>query len=435
MKAPSLPSRASTFLQRLLGRAGSPTPTTQNPKPSPSGKLQTPYPILQTAALCVAATAILLLRRPDQFTNPQLWAEDGIFFFQAREFGLRALTLELAGYFHLAPRLIAALSAALDPALVPHVFAGATLAFTLYVVSRILSLRCPLPFRPLCALALVLVPDASEVLLNTNNLQWVFIAGFLVLLLSREPTHATQRAHDLLAAALFSLSSPFSLVLTPFFVARAFLRRTRFSTWLAILVGALAAVQLISILSHPQPLPPSPTFDPGAALIFAGLRVTGSLWLSPWLHHPTSFPAGLLLTFTLAAVIAFLVLRPGAHRGVRAALTLVFAASLASTIYRCWHSMPGLCVPNNATRYVYPLQILLVWLLAFGLADRSRLVRFASAATLLLGLATNLPRLRIAAPPDKHWARYVPQLRAGEAVTIPINPDGWEFPFPARPPR
>ena len=57
----------------------------------------------------LAGAAILALRRPDQITNPQLWAEDGIFFFQAREMGLRALLTELAGYSQLAPRLIAAL--------------------------------------------------------------------------------------------------------------------------------------------------------------------------------------------------------------------------------------------------------------------------------------------------------------------------------------
>lgn len=393
----------------------------------------------QTAAILLAGAAILFLRRPDQFTNPQLWAEDGIFFFQARTQGLEAFTLELAGYFHLAPRLIAALAAALDPALVPHIFVGSAFALTLYVMSRVLSPRCPLPFRPACALALVLVPEASEVLLNVNNLQWVFVPGWIVLLVSAEPLRPAQRAHDTAAALLFGLTSPFSLVMTPFFAWRAFTRRTRFSALLLALVSLSALLQAVSILRHPQPLPANATFDPAAAFAFPGLRVLGSLFLSPWLSHPPPF--ALSVTLTLALLLALLALTfrrplpPSSFSTLHLTLTLAFLASLASTLYRCWHSMPVLCVPHAATRYVFPLQVLFLWLILLRAHDSSRAVRLVFLSLAALAIALNFSRLRIAPLPDKHWTRYAPQLRAGEAVTVPINPDGWEFPFPARPPR
>lgn len=94
--------------------------------------------------------------------------------------------------------------------------------------------------------------------------------------------------------------------------------------------------------------------------------------------------------------------------------------------------MPLLCVPGAATRYVFPLQLLLLWLLLAMLRDRARWVRIACGSAALWMIAVNLPRLRIAPVPDQRWADYAPKLRAGEEVTIPINPEGWSFTFAAR---
>jgi len=44
----------------------------------------------------------------------------------------------------------------------------------------------------------------------------------------------------------------------------------------------------------------------------------------------------------------------------------------------------------------------------------------------------NVTRLKEPPLPDKHWENYVGQLRKGKAVTIPINPEGWTIPIPAR---
>jgi hypothetical protein len=66
----------------------------------------------------------------------------------------------------------------LDPRLAPAIFVWGAAAATLCVAGRTLSARCPLPhFAGLCALAVVLVPDTFEVLLNLANLQWVLASG------------------------------------------------------------------------------------------------------------------------------------------------------------------------------------------------------------------------------------------------------------------
>lgn len=380
----------------------------------------------------LAGAAILALRRPDQITNPQLWAEDGIFFFQAREMGAHALFTELAGYSQLAPRLVAALAQLLDPRWAPHVFVGAALAAALYGMSRALSPRCPLPRRSLIALSIVLVPDAAEVLLNANNVQWILACSGVLLLLSRDPTRRGEWAHDAIAAIVIGLTGPFSILLAPFFGVRALLRRTRASVVLAGLIAACAVVQAISILTHPQPPPAGATLDASAMAAFPGLRVGGGLLLGAWLPAKMPSAAALALTGLLAATMLFLARRGGETLPVRAMLGLVFAALLASTFYRCWHSMPVLCEPWGASRYVFPLQLIVLWLLIAMTGERRPAVRWLCAGAAIWMIAVNLPRMRIAPVPDKRWADYASKLRAGEEVTIPINPEGWTFTFPAR---
>lgn len=404
--------------------------------PGPFTRSMRAFLLAPPAWLILALGAVILfLRRPDQFTNPQLWAEDGIFFFQARVIGLPAFGLELAGYFGLAPRTVAALAAAVDPAWVPHVFAGAAVVLTLYVMSRVLSARCPLPLRPACALALVLVPDASEALVNSSNIHWVFTAGFIVLLASADPSRPRQWLHDAAALIYFGLSGPFSILFTPFFAWRYFQRRTRASLVLLLLVAVCALVQAITMITHPQPPPPAAVFDPRAAAAFPGLRILAGLLVGP--VAPANIPwwAGALLTALLFIVIAVLALRlDRTCRPLGRILALAFAALLVSTLARTWPAMPLLCQPDSASRYIYPLQLLLLWLLLATARDPSRPFRLACLTLVLVALAANHSRFRIPPVPDKQWSRYVPQLRAGAEVTVPINPEGWEFPFPARRP-
>jgi hypothetical protein len=56
-----------------------------------------------------------------------------------------------------------------------------------------------------------------------------------------------------------------------------------------------------------------------------------------------------------------------------------------------------------------------------------------AAALVIWALAVNLPRLREAPYIDMHWDRYVPAIRAGEAVTVPTNMPGHVMRLPARP--
>ena len=235
------------------------------------------------ALILCASAAVLLARRAAAFTNAQFWAEDGHFFERAYVLGARSLLVPYAGYLHAVPRLVAEAASRLDPAAAPLAYTSAAALLTLYVASRTLSPRCPLPRASgYFALAVVLVPDTYEVLLNVVNLQWVLAAGLVLLLVSRDPAGPGEWAHDLAAALLLGLTGPFSLVLLPLFAWRAASRHTVASAVIAsgVLLAALLQAGIIWTSPPSDPGVPGPVAPMLAQLLPAvGRRVGGSLLL------------------------------------------------------------------------------------------------------------------------------------------------------------
>jgi hypothetical protein len=305
---------------------------------------------------------------------------------------------------------------------------------TLYVAGRALSPRCPLPrLWGACALAVVLVPDTYEVFLNDVNLQWVTGAALVLLLISRDPADKAGWAHDLVAAALISLTGPFSIILAPVFALRAWRRRTRASAWLAGVVCACALVQALSVMTQPpaDAAIPLARLTPELVLPAIGRRVGASLVLGAFTAPSTPLYAGAAAGLLTLAGVAFLSLRRGPLREERIMLGLAFAGILAGSLYRTRHVLEYFFTPLADGRYVYIPQLITLWLLlatAAGPGRAGRVCRLACLAALL----TNLPRLREPAYADLHWERYAPMIREGRRVVVPTNPPGWWMPLPAR---
>ncbi len=382
-------------------------------------------------AALLACAAILFARKPDMFLNPQFWAEDGWFYWWGRLYGLNTLITPYAGYLHTVPRLVAKLATLVDPRCAPAVFVWSAFAFTLYVAARTQSARCPLPRHIACALAVVLVPDAFEILLNLVNLQWVLAGGLLLLLISADASSARQHAHDTTAAVLFGLTGPFSIMLAPLFVWRAWIRRTAPSVILAAIVLACGAVQLIEVLRDTT-VNPTGTFAPDAVLAVPGMRITASLLAGAFV--PANYPRLIENILGLAAlgVVAVLAFRGASLRTERRWLGAAFVLLLVGSLYRVRFALPDLCHTGFGSRYFFPLQLIVLWLvLAATIAARRWVTRVAWLVA-LWALAINLPRLREHPLTELHWADYAAKIRAGEAVDAPINPGPpWIIPFPA----
>jgi hypothetical protein len=389
-----------------------------------------------TAAVLAVGAAVLAFRRAGAWTNPQFWAEDNLFYERAYVEGWHAFWEPISGYLHLVLRAIAWAAACADPALAPWIFVGGAAVATLYVVSRALSARCPLPrYAGACALAVVLVPDAREVLLNVVNLQWVLGAGLILLLISRDPGDGWGWAHDLACAAAIGLTGPFCIILAPLFLLRAARRRTRPSFALAVVILACAVVQAAFVHGEPPASADTPG-HPVLAQLFLPMiarRIGGSLLLGSLLAPVTDLYVGTAVGIATLAAVAFLALRPGAWRIERLALGLAFAGLLLSVFYRTRHSLDLFFIPHARARYVYLPQLLAIWLLVATAAQRGRGARIAAAVG-IWALLVNLPRLREPAYADMHWSRYAPMIRAGQPVTVPTNMPGLEMHLPGRKP-
>jgi hypothetical protein len=169
-------------------------------------------------AVVLAALAIIYLRTPTTFTNPQFWGEDVELFRSARFDGWSALSNTLAGYLVSAQFLVAVLASYVSPIAAPATYNYAAVFLTLAVVWLITSPRLHLPAKPLLALAVVVVPMGYEELGTITNIQWILPVGAFALLFMDAPRSPAVLFGEAVLLAMTSFSGPFSIFLTPMYV-------------------------------------------------------------------------------------------------------------------------------------------------------------------------------------------------------------------------
>ena len=386
---------------------------------------------LGTVAACMV---LLYLRCPTAITYPQLWAEDGNVFYQGavRE-GWAAFLVPYNGYYHLLPRLIAAVAVQVDPAWQPHVFVYGALFVTGLVVLRAFSRRLAWRHPVGMALAIVLVPHTGEVFYTPTNLQWITCLGLLMVLLMHDPAKPGEWAVDLATLVVAGLSGPFSVFAVPFFFLRACMRRSRASWILLGCVAAVGCLQAWTILQHPagpstaHPLGPFnferawQVFSARVPLAFFGSRVWVAQ-ISPALEA--------VLGLLVLLLVGWLVMRRDALRSMCWTLFGYAGILLVVVFGRLRVDAWSYGEMASADRYFYVPNVLLAWSV-ISVVDLRSLRGRAAGVFLLVALACSAPSFRLPTPPDFQWARYVPALREGREVLVPINP-GFRMLIPER---
>jgi hypothetical protein len=160
--------------------------------------------------------------------------------------------------------------------------------------------------------------------------------------------------------------------------------------------------------------------------------MASSLFAGVWLKPTLALSLRWVLAAAGIAIVFAAAMRKGNDRRERVAMAGVLIAFILAGIYRCRWSLPSLNNSGYGSRYFFPVQMALLWLLASALSQAGRW-RWLAASLLIVAIAANLPRLREPALVDLHWANYAQPIRDGEAVIIPINPPGWTICMPARP--
>ncbi|MFI5181387.1 MAG: hypothetical protein ACHQPI_08365 [Thermoanaerobaculia bacterium] len=395
-----------------------------------------PAGAIPTRALTVlACTAVLFVRKPDAFTNPQLFAEDGtIFFAQQLRLGWRAHLASYAGYFHEVPRLIASFADLFPYRFAPGIYAFAALLAILVLVVKLHSDRLGLPLAPAFAIGVVLVPHfTGEVFLSVTNVQWFLALLLLVVAAQASPRTLREAVPDWLTALLAGLTGPFAPLLFPAFVARSWRDRSRLGGVTAGLVGVTGTIQTLAFLRAPVFVPASPSAQPGSWLDLLGRRCVGMLFLGVELPYRIS-PLLLVAGGVAVTGLVIRVLWTRSTPRVTGLLFMAFAAAVTALSFLKFRHAPDLLVPPGAAaRYFFVGNVVAVWCLLLATTSGRGFRRLLPGVLLAAIFVSSLRSgFRTPPPEDFAWRHYAGRIGSGAPLSIPINPPGWRIELPGK---
>jgi hypothetical protein len=381
--------------------------------------------------LTLAAVAlILVVRKTDAVLHPQLWAEDGVVFFrQALLQGVSSIFVPYAGYLHLTQRLVALPASLLPCQIVPLVYTSAAGLILLWACSRLLSPRFNVPYPPLFALALVLMPQSrGECFLTLVNLQWVLAPLLVVLAVQTAPASRRDRWGDWLLTGLLGLTGPFVILALPLFVVRSLRERSRYAHVLTAIALGGSAVQAIYIAFNPPVLEPA-VHAPGLWMEVLGRRLFGSLFLPESLT--VMIPPVMLAGLSAAVPVLVVFLARGERERLRLVLSfqLFAAAMLVAVIYQMRAEPASLLPFETYERYFLNVYVMTAWSLIVALKT-AQVRRWIGGLLLLMLLGVTLSGLRWSPFTDYDWAARCPAIGGPAPVRIPINPPGWQIELP-----
>jgi len=390
-----------------------------NPSPSRTGIL-----IRSRWFWFLLAAAIVATRHLGDLMVPQLRDEDGLVFFQQALVwgGCRTIWWPYMGYFHLLPRLIAALLHPIPLEYVPLAYNVSALVVIAATTARVGAARIPRYAAIAGALAISVVPGNGVGCVNINTLHFTLAALIAVNMMEPAPVsrwETARRGMELLVAAL---SGPEGIVLAPFTLLRGWQWRR---SWRGLLMlGGVwigAAVQCVIFLCNPRmsdaewqsAIPSVGILARYAKLLFGG-----------WFGAPYDWRvAASVLAVAVAGIAGIWSVRSQRYRGTA---LLVLLGGLAFLV-------AGRVVSTHwghpfyfGARHIYLPFAAVFWSLGWLAAGVDGWRRAVPALLAAAVIASALPNWTAAMLPNLHWRDQVAALRTGQS---PIFADarslGW----------
>ena len=356
------------------------------------------------------AFALLYLRAPDAFINPQFWAEDGAAFWQHQaRFGWPVLFDPYLGYMLFAPRLVALAASFFDPALAPRLFAAGAIAITVWSAATAATCLRDRRAGALLGVGLILAPVAyGEIFGRISHLQWILAPTLALTLVSRPD------ANKLAFASLAAFTGPYCIFLAP--LAAVAFYRSRNPVAVVCLVGAAVTIACL-FLRYGRP---AEFTLPNAAITSLDFVHIAGIMLFRAFNS----------IFALAAIgpiILFFAVTEQEDRAARLAELYLALTIMGAAVARLLNEPHALDFdnPDAGGRYFYVARVALIWcatsLLFLGPIWR----RTLSLLFIVAMIASGFPLQRDPLP-DAHWAE---KIRSG-AKQIEISPPGWVVTVP-----
>lgn len=399
--------------------------------------------IVRSSLGFTGALALLFLRSPNGLLHPVFAAEDGQTLYIATYFSspLAGLLTPIAGYLQVIARAAAYVERLVPVAQAPFIADLLSLsvvaAIACYIASSRMAILIPnLRLRLLLAVLLLVLPASQEVFGSIHDLQW-YLAIWLLLVALASPARSKAAAWvERIVLAAVALTGPFSIMLAPLFVLRAWHERNRNSVIAALIVSVGAIIQLIVTLNGGRISQGSyPLFQwigiAATRMVAQPILGTGVLVLiekSSWV-----FPLAILGAGTLALCII-----TAASRLPRFPTLAAFWAggSIAVSGVLSNNITPGgtLLNPWEGMRYFFVLGAVIAVVLVCGSLVRGpgkmrQNLAIAGTLLLLIGICCDffMPRA-----PETEWATKSACIGGVTPCVVPLGatPSIWDIYWP-----
>jgi hypothetical protein len=420
---------------------------------TPPGEFYTPRRFI---VLFLLLWTLLVLRKPDMLTNPQLFAEDGgAFFGEQLVHPGTALIHPYNGYLHVVPRLIALIESLFAVSAAPVICALLTTAvqafcFAVFFQPWNRHIIASDLLRAAACLVMTVAFEGEEAVSFSGVLMWYLF--FVAVLLLYRPAEDRIRPLWLVVMALCGLSCAPLLVILPFAAWRVWKSEGEQRALALVLCGTLV-IQLAVFAVSPRTDHPASL---GGSLFLFTTRV-GTSTLITWLYRGVLAPSigkdiskamndlpsiGMtLITYTAMVVaLTWLMLRIGVKERLYLAFAMYAAlGTIALSLFvrnLLWmaQSITGILL-FTAPRYFILASILSVYIVCMVLG-RSSWRPEVQAAVLLgvfaLGIRGNFS---VPAYPDFHWKTYVPAIESWRrthagSLVVPVAGAPWVIRLP-----
>src|SRR5579864_20053 len=395
---------------------------------------------LGLAVVALLAAGVVISRRPDAFTNPQFYAEDGtVWYSQAYNAGpWSALTIGYQGHYLTQPRLVALLAAPFGPGPAPLIDNICGLLFqiapVLFLLSRRFDAVVPSRWVRLALGAVYLLLPSNELHVTIASAQFHLAVLAMLVVVAAPPRSWYWYAFDAATIALCVLTGGFVYVLLPVTLLWWWLRRHRWTEVLAALQAGGLIVQFFALAAGRSTSGLDATLH-NLLLILSDRIFLAGLFAEE--GHTNVFLAGLPHGTLIAAGVCLFALAVCVYAALRAPWELRLfalfgfgvaaaglAAPLVTTTGRQWDII---AITRAGERYFFIAEVawlaLLLWCTASLLRGWLRRGAWAlvggAMATGLIGMWT-YPAFF-----DYHWpeaARSIDAAPAGTHLKFTINP-------------
>ncbi len=383
----------------------------------------------------ILVTLVLLYRRFDAFTNPQIWAEDALIFFkQVEEKGIGALFIPYSGYLITIPRFFTIIFSSLGisyftiPAWYNAVAFVITclVAFGLYESAVHLNIK----HKIIYATWFLFMPIAPDLMMIMGAVGWFTALYMLNYIFVGNPIkNNTMYYVHLFLIALMSITHPFSFFFSPAIVIMLFLERKEMTIrkaapYLVMLVGG--AVQLIYIafidtgFYRGVPVPPEPShfvrlFTSNVAQIFffrAGVLpdMNGNI------------ERRLCALIFIAVIAAFVLMYKKVQFKRKYVLVLSSLICFAAFVKTYWPNESFVLALDNSRYYLIPFTCI-GWIFIIALDDKLKPFHIC---TYLAFFLLHSRQIKYAIP-DKEWKKQLIEFYDHKRDVIDINPEGWKY--------